>query len=121
VGSNPTGRTNKEHDEGIRICPYLPQVPCHSCWLWQEDPCRYLREEPQGWSYQGHLMTKIVMEIEVTSRAHTAEALEAIRVEMRKRTLAFVFDAIDNAKFGLGDGPVLHSNFHVAGDIKLVD
>jgi hypothetical protein len=65
-------------------------------------------------------MAKIVIELEVTSRAHTEDALEAIRVELRKRALSFVFDAIDNAKFGLGDGPVNHSNFHVAGEIKVV-
>jgi hypothetical protein len=66
-------------------------------------------------------MAKIVMEIEVTSRCHDDKAMEAIRVELRKRTLAFVFDAIDNANFGIGDGPVLHSNFHVAGDITIKD
>ena len=66
-------------------------------------------------------MAKITIELEVTSRAHTAEALEAIRVELRKRALTFVFEAIDNAKFGLGDGPVIHSNFHVAGEIKVVE
>jgi hypothetical protein len=66
-------------------------------------------------------MAKIKIELEVTSRAHTEEVLEAIRVELRKRALGFVFEAIDNAKFGVGDGPVAHSNFHVAGDIQIVE
>jgi hypothetical protein len=66
-------------------------------------------------------MAKITIELEITSRAHTVEVLEAIRVELRKRALSFVFEAIDNAKFGLGDGPALHSNFHVAGEIKVVE
>jgi hypothetical protein len=66
-------------------------------------------------------MTKITIELEVTSRVHTAETLEAISVELRKRALSFVFAAIDNTNFGVGDGPVAHSNFHVAGDITVKD
>jgi len=64
---------------------------------------------------------KIKIELEVSSRAHDDVAMEAIRVELRKRALAYVFGAIDNAKFGVGDGPVDHSQFHVAGEILLVE
>ena len=64
-------------------------------------------------------MTRIHIELDVTSRYHTDEVLEVIRVELRKRALGFVFEAIDSAK--LADGPVHRSGFHVAGDITLED
>jgi hypothetical protein len=64
---------------------------------------------------------KICLNLEITSRVHTNVVLEAIRVELRRRALGFVFDAIDTAKFGIGDGPVDHKNFHVTGEITLED
>jgi hypothetical protein len=62
---------------------------------------------------------KIKIELEVSSRAHNEEALTAVRDELRKRALAYVFDAVENAKFGIGDGRVDRTQFHVAGSITL--
>jgi hypothetical protein len=64
-------------------------------------------------------MAKIQITLEVSSRAHPDSVLEAIRVELRRRALPFVFEAINNAKFSADDGPVDHTRFHVAGDITI--
>jgi len=66
-------------------------------------------------------MAKIVIDLEVSSRAHTDEVLELIAVDLRKRALGFIWHSIDNAKFGIGDGPVDRPAFSITGTIQVKD
>lgn len=66
-------------------------------------------------------MTKIRIELEVSSRVHNVETLKAIQLELRRRALRYVFEAIDGADFGVSGDRVNYTNFHVSGDITLED
>lgn len=61
---------------------------------------------------------KIKLELEITSRHHGEEVLEAVRVELRRRALQYVFDTIDNTRVDQVER-LSHKDFHVSGDITL--
>lgn len=63
---------------------------------------------------------KIRLELDIYSDAYNEEQLEALRMELRKRTLPFIFKTVDDVPTPNGP-PMRHQLIFVNGDIQLMD
>lgn len=61
----------------------------------------------------------IKIELEITTRTINNEAMELLRLELRRRALQFVFESVD-AVSAANDMRFSHRDIHVAGDIQLL-
>lgn len=63
---------------------------------------------------------KIAVEIDVSSAVYNEESLRKVVTQLAHRLDGYVYDSIDNAPIGIGDGPINRGNFTVSTSIKLV-